>query len=186
MKKYNFFVRRGLKMVFCWVFFLVAFVHVSLLPGTAHAQLKEPAISIKLVLSDLFRNLSIADRRYGVPFNLFSYVLVDANDPVAAETVDVYVGFIRSDGVPMTWSNYPEELFEITLPEVGMRPLVRNVSLSNGSFVLPNSGGYIRYVFSSEDLPGIYHWFTLLVRAGKPVEDTTQWISFRTKMLPVK
>ena len=185
MKKYHFSMRGNLRRAFCWGFFLAAFVHASLWPRTTHAQLKEPAVSISMVLSDLFRERTSADRRYGIPFNLFSFIRVDANDPVAAESVDVYVGFIRSDGVSMTWSDLPEP-YEFTLPAAGMRPLIRNVPLSNGGFGLPETGGYIRYVFSSEDLPGIYHWFPLLVRAGKPVEDTTQWIGFRTKMLPVK
>ena len=130
MKKYHLLVRDSLKRAFCHGFFLVAFVYSSLLSGTAHAQLKEPAISITMVLSDLFRNLERADRRYGIPFNLYSSIRVlDGNDPVATESVDVYLGFIRSDGVPMTWSDYPEAPYEITLPEVGMRPLVRNVPL---------------------------------------------------------
>ena len=186
MKKNHYSDSENLSPTFRHFCAFITLILGPLFSGAVQAQLPEPAVSISIVLTDQFRYLTSADRRFGVPFNLYSHVLVDGSDPVSAERVDVYVGFIRPDGVWMTWPDDPKP-YGFWVPEVGVQPLVRNAALSGGGFVLPGrSVDYLQYVFKPEDLPGIYQWFTLVVRAGKPADDVSQWITMRTKMLPVK
>ena len=167
--------------------FVIALALAATFTGAVQAQLPEPAILLTIKATDLFRDKTSADRNYGVHFHLYSYAQVAENDPVAAERADVYVGLLRPDGVPMTWANDPKP-YGYWLPVSGMQPLARNLPLSGGftNVKLVPGGGYLYHVFKPEDLPGIYQWFTLVVRAGKPVDDTTQWLAMRTVMIPVK
>lgn len=163
--------------------FSVPLVFALSFSASVQAHLPEPAVTIDMVATDSIRHVTRTDRTYP-KLNLFSHIVVEESDPISSERVDVYIGFIRPDGVPMTWAD--DLPYQGMLPAVGMFPIARNFPLSGGGFGLPMNGGYLQYLFKPEDLPGIYQWFTLLVRSGKSVEDPTQWVTLRTKMLPVK
>lgn len=155
--------------------------------GFARAQLPLPSVFTTIYIGNFTQAFFEVDRR--IPTNVYfdGTVTVDASAPVAAEKVDLYVGLIRPDGGLLTWLTGAPANQALQL-NPGMNALVRGLPLSGGIehiTQLPNVGLLLGN-FGPSDLPGIYQWFALLVRAGQPVEKTDQWISLRTRMFPVK
>jgi hypothetical protein len=169
-------------------FFVCAILGCVLVGRLAHAQVQDNGLSVSMIITDQFRTLTHADRQMGKTFYFYTSAQPDAAAPVAALSADVYVGFIRADGMILSWARDSIGATESLLPSPGLRPLVSGLQLAGGfdnSSLLGNNR-FLTYMFVQSDPPGIYQWFTLLVRAGQSPEDTSQWITIRTRMLPVK
>ena len=158
--------------------------------GRASANTLIPPISIYMNVTDQFRDQYSGKLSYGgIPF-ISTSIQRRSDSPILDSKVDVYFGLVKPNGSVFSWiPAAPNSIGVVAQLVGGLTPVGLNMqldtSISNDNF-FTGSNRYITYVFSKDDVAGLYILFTLVVGTGKDPTDPGNWITSKTKIFPVK